>query len=255
ATLAGQPVSALGGMTQKAFSSFEDERIPLRGIRRKIAEKMQMAKRVIPHFSLLDEANVTELVKFRAQLKDQLKDKDVKVTFLPFVMKAVIATSREFPMFNASIDDDAGEIVYHKNFNVGFAADTPNGLVVPVIKNADQKTILEISKEIVVLATKAREGKLSVEDMQGATISITNIGSIGGNYATPIINHPEVAIIGMYKIKRTPVFVGEEIHAADIMNVSCTADHRLIDGAVAARFLTAMVKRLENPSLLMMDMM
>jgi pyruvate dehydrogenase E2 component (dihydrolipoamide acetyltransferase) len=254
ATLAGTPMTSLTRPSNGTYRNFDDERVPLRGIRRKIAEKMQLSKRVIPHFSLLDEANVTELVKMRAQLKDQLKNKDVKITYLPFVMKAVIATAREFNVFNASIDDEAGEIVYHKNFNMGFAADTPNGLVVPVIKNADQKTILQISQEITTLSQKARDGKLAIEDLQGATISITNIGSIGGTYATPIINHPEVAIIGMYKIKKTPIFVGDQIKAADIMNLSCTADHRLIDGAVAAKFLTAMIQRLENPSLLMLDM-
>ena len=170
-------------------------------------------------------------------------------------MKALIATLREFPELNASIDDEAGEIVYRKNFNLGFAADTPNGLVVPVIKNADQKTVLQISKEIMELSQKVRDGKQAIEDLQGATISITNIGSVGGTYATPIINHPEVAIIGMYKMKKVPVFVGDEVKAAHMMNLSCTADHRLIDGAVAARFLSALIKRLENPSLLMLDMM
>ncbi len=254
ATLAGQPAYQ-SPRRNVEYQNFEDERVPLRGIRRKIAEKMQMAKRVVPHFSLMDEADVTELVKMREQIKEDFKKQDIKVTYLPFVIKAVIATSREFPMFNASIDDDAGEIVYKKSFNIGFAADTPQGLMVPVIKNADQKTLIEISQEIMELSYKARDGKLALEDLQGATISITNIGSIGGSYATPIINHPEVAIIGMYKIQKRPVYRGDQVVPAHIMNFSCTADHRLIDGAVAARYLAALIQRLENPSRLMMDMM
>ncbi len=233
----------------------QEERVALKGVRKKIAEKMQMAKHVIPHFTLMDEANVTELVKLRASLKDQMAEKKVKVTYLPFIMKTLIATAREFPEFNASIDDGAAEIVYKHYFNMGFAADTPQGLLVPVIKDADQKSILELSQEIVELSDKARAGKLGLEEMRGATMSITNIGSIGGTYATPIINHPEVMIFGMYKIQKKPVFDDKgNIKAIDVMNVTVTADHRLIDGAVAARFLKAAVARLENPALLMMDL-
>lgn len=231
-----------------------EERVPLRGIRRKIAENMQMYKHIIPHFSLMDEVNVTKLVKMRESMKEQMEKSGIKITYLPFVMKAIIAAAREFPMVNASIDDAAGEIVYKKYFNIGFAADTPNGLVVPVIKNADQKTILEISQEIVALAKKARDGKLTMDEMKGATVTITNIGSIGGTYATPIINHPEVAIFGMYKIYDKPVLVNNKWRAHKIMNVSVTADHRLIDGAVAARFMNAVNSRLENPARLMLDM-
>jgi pyruvate dehydrogenase E2 component (dihydrolipoamide acetyltransferase) len=240
----------------RSFDSREDERVPLKGIRKKIAENMQMAKRVVPHFTLMDEANVTELVKLRAQAKEVGQRYGVKVTYLPFVMKALIATIREFPMFNASIDDDAAEIVYKKNFNIGFAADTPNGLMVPVIKNADQKSILEISAEITDLSNRAREGKLKVEEMKGATITITNIGSVGGTYATPIINHPEVAILGMYKMVKKPIFdeASGKFKAASMMNYTITADHRLIDGAVAANFLKSMFNKIENPAELLVGM-
>lgn len=244
-------------MPARSFESKEDERVPLKGIRKKIAENMQMAKRIVPHFTLMDEANVTELVKIREQAKVAGEKYGVKVTYLPFVMKAVIATIREFPMFNASIDDEAGEIVYKKNFNIGFAADTPNGLMVPVIKNADQKTLLELSAEIIDLSKRARDGKLKVEEMKGATITITNIGSVGGTYATPIINHPEVAIIGMYKMIKKPLYVEKtgKFKTASMMNYTVTADHRLIDGAVAANFLKSMFSKLENPAELMIGMM
>ncbi|MES2854266.1 MAG: dihydrolipoamide acetyltransferase family protein, partial [Bdellovibrionota bacterium] len=236
-----------------------EERVPLRGIRKKIAENLQMAKHIIPHVTLMDEANITALVKLREDLKSVGEKAGVKVTYLPFVMKAIIATIREYPAFNASIDDAAGEIVYKKYFNIGFAADTPNGLVVPVIKNADQKSIMQLSKEISELAKKARDGKLSMDEMKGATITITNIGSIGSTYATPIINHPEVAIVGMYKIQDKPLITqgpnGLELDIAKVMNYTVTADHRLLDGAMIANFLKAMIARLENPGVLMLDMM
>ncbi|MBC85772.1 MAG: pyruvate dehydrogenase [Bdellovibrionaceae bacterium] len=231
-----------------------EEREPLRGIRRKIAHNMQMYKQIIPHFTLMDEANVTDLVKTRNEAKISADSLGIKITYLPFVMKALIATCREFPMFNASIDDANEEIVYKKYFNIGFAADTPNGLVVPVIKDADRKTILQISQEIMDLAGRAREGKLKPEEMKGATITITNIGSVGGTYATPIINHPEVAILGMYKIIDKPVYIDGKFKHAKVMNFSMTADHRLIDGAVAANFLSGFIKRIQHPSNLMLDM-
>ncbi|MCB0390088.1 MAG: 2-oxo acid dehydrogenase subunit E2 [Bdellovibrionales bacterium] len=241
-----------------AFTSHSpqlEERVALRGIRRKIAEQMQITKHIVPHFTLMDEANITELVKMRAQAKQVGEAYGVKVTFLPFIMKALIATLREFPMFNASIDDDKGEIVYKKYFNIGFAADTPQGLLVPNVKNADQKTILELSKEIQELADKARNGKLSLEEMKGATFTITNIGSVGGTYATPIINHPEVGILGVYKIMDKPVLKDGKFRAAKMQNYTVTCDHRLIDGAVAANFLRAFFQKIENPSHLMLNMM
>lgn len=232
-----------------------EERVPMRGIRRKIAEKMQTSKHIVPHFTIMDECDVTELVGMREKLKIKAEKMGVKITYLPFLMKALIATLREFPEVNASIDDAAEDIVYKKYYNIGFAADTPQGLMVPVIKHADKKTIFEISNEIVQLAEKAKQGKLALEDMKGGTISITNIGSIGGTYATPIINHPEVAILGMYKIQEKPIIKNGDLSSLKVMNLTLTADHRLIDGAVAARFLRAMVERLENPGVLMLDLM
>ena len=232
-----------------------EERVPMRGIRKKIAENMQMAKHVIPHFTLMDEANVTGLVKMREEMKAIGEKAGVKITYLPFIMKALIATIRDFPMFNASIDDQASEIVYKKYFNIGFAADTPNGLLVPVIKDADRKTILQLSQEITDLAKRARDGKLQLDEMRGATITITNIGSVGGTYATPIINHPEVAILGVYKISDKPIIRDGKLDSVKVMNYTITADHRLIDGAVAANFLRAFFSRIENPGALMLDMM
>lgn len=232
-----------------------EERVPLLGVRKKIAENLQKAKQIIPHFTLMDEADVTQLVGFRESLKEAAEKSRTKVTYMPFVMKALIATIREFPMFNASIDDAAGEIVYKKYFNLGFAADTPNGLLVPVIKNADQKTIMDLSKEIIDLSTRARDGKLKLDEMKNATITVTNIGSVGGTYATPVINHPEVAIFGMYKISDKLVLSADgKVSVRKVMNFTITCDHRLIDGAVAARFLKAFINRIQNPGVLMLDM-
>lgn len=232
-----------------------EERVALIGIRKRIAENMQRSKQIIPHFTIMDEAKVDSLVALRESLKDFAEKNGTKITYLPIVMKAMVATIREFPMFNASIDDAAGEIVYKKYFNIGFAADTPTGLVVPVIKNADQKTILEISKEIIDLSKRARDGKLKPDEMKGACITVTNIGSIGGTYATPVINHPEVAILGMYKIDEKPVIKDGQLKAIKVMNFTMTADHRLIDGALAARFLAAFIGRIENPGKLLVEML
>lgn len=231
-----------------------EERVPLVGIRKKIAENMQRSKTIIPHFTLMDEAKVDAMVSMRESLKDYAEKNGTKITYLPIVMKALIATIRDFPMFNASIDDAAGEIVYKKYFNLGFAADTPNGLVVPVIKNADQKTIMELSREILDLSKRARDGKLKPDEMKGATITVTNIGSIGGTYATPVINHPEVAILGMYKIDEKPVIENGQLKAIKVMNYTITADHRLIDGAVAAKFLASFISRIENPAKLLVEL-
>lgn len=266
----GSTSSAASGATAASSASFKfptakpsyssnmaelEERVDLRGIRKKIAENLQMAKSIIPHFTLMDEVDVTELVKFRESLKEYAEKNQTKITYLPFVMKALIATIKEFPQFNASIDDAASQIVYKKYFNIGFAADTPNGLVVPVIKNADHKTITEISKEIIDLSKRARDGKLKPEEMKGASITITNIGSVGGTYATPIINHPEVAILGMYKIQDKPVIHNGQLASVKVMNYTITCDHRLIDGAVAANFLKSFFQKIQNPAILMMNMM
>ncbi len=222
-------------------------RVPLRGIRKKISENMQRSKLTIPHFSLLDELNADPLVAFREKLSAKVKDQGIKITYLPLIMKGLVVCVKEFPEFNASMDDLKKEIVYRDYYDFGFAADTPQGLMVPVIRNVDQKSVVEIAQEIVSLASRAREGKLQRDELTGSTISITNIGSITGNYATPIINHPEVAIVGMYRIYKKPVWIDSQWKPVSTMNVSVTCDHRLIDGAVAARFLKRFLEVLQEP--------
>jgi pyruvate dehydrogenase E2 component (dihydrolipoamide acetyltransferase) len=254
AVSAGSPSMNFPRPAYNSNNAQSEERVDLIGIRKKIAQNLQMSKSIIPHFTLMDEADVTQLVALRESLKDFAEKNQTKITYLPIVMKALIATIREFPQFSASIDDAASQIVYKKYFNIGFAADTPNGLVVPVIKNADQKTILEISKEIIDLSKRARDGKLKPDEMKGACITITNIGSVGGTYATPIINHPEVAILGMYKISDKPVPTVDGFKFIKSMNYTITCDHRLIDGAVAANFLKSFFAKIQNPGVLMMGM-
>ena len=223
------------------------KRTPLKGVRKKIAEKMQLSKAVIPHFTLLESADVESLDEVKKAVKEMLKERGIKVTYLSFVMKALLQTIKEFPELNAGIDDFSKEIVIKKYYHFGFAVDTPRGLLVPVVKDVDKKSLSEISFEIQNLAEKAREGKISPDDMSGGTITITNIGSLGGEYATPIINAPEVAILGMYRLYIKPYWDGSSFKPKKTMNFSLTCDHRLIDGAVSARVLKSFVHKIENP--------
>ena len=223
------------------------ERNPLKGIRKKIAEKMQLSNVVIPHFTLLESANMEKVESMKNSIKDMLSEKSIKVTYLSFVMKALLKVVTEFPELNASIDDNTNETVIKKYYHFGFAADTPRGLLVPVIKNIDKKSLTAISVEIQELAVKAREGRIKPEEMSGGTITITNIGSLGGEYATPIINAPETAILGMYRLFVKPHWDGSAFQPRKTMNFSLTCDHRLIDGAVSARALKAFINIIENP--------
>ena len=182
----------------------------------------------------LDEADITALEAFRVSTNQENEKSGVKVTMLAFVIKAVVAALKKFPEFNASLDGDA--LVYKQYFHIGFAADTPNGLVVPVLRDADQKGILQISQEMGELAKKARDGKLGSADMQGGCMSISSLGGIGGTHFTPIINAPEVAILGLSKSAMKPVWDGQQFVPRLMLPLSLSYDHRVIDGALAARF-------------------
>ena len=223
------------------------ERQTLRGIRKKIAEKMQMSKQIIPHFTLLESANMEQIEELKNTAKELLTDKNIKVTYLAFVIKALLQTVKAFPELNAGIDDFSNEIVLKKYYHFGFAADTPKGLLVPVLKNVDKKSLSEISAEIKELADKARTSRIKPDEMSGGTITITNIGSLAGEYATPIINPPETAILGMYRLFTKACWNGEKFTPKKTMNFSLTCDHRLIDGAVCARALKFFTQTLEKP--------
>ncbi len=228
--------------------------VPFRGIRRKVAEAMSRSKTLIPEFIYVDEVDVTELVAFRKETKELAEKQGVKLTYLPFIVKAMIKGLKAFPAMNAELDEAGGNIIYKNYYNIGIAVDTDNGLVVPNVKDADRKSILEIAHEIQVLAEKARAGKLALEDMQHGTITITNPGPIGGVFTAPVINWPEVAIMGVHKIVRKPIVKNDVIAIADMMYLSLAVDHRVVDGAVAARFCNVVMEYLSSPKKLMLDM-
>lgn len=225
------------------------KRVKLQGVRRKIAEHLARSKRIVPHYTYVDECDVTELVKLRDERKVAFGQQGAKLTYLAFFVKAVAAALKEIPALNASLDDAAGEIVMHDHVNVGIAVAAPAGLIVPVIHDADRRSLLDIAKEAERLSADARAGKSKLEDLRGGTFSITSIGNLGGLFATPIINHPEVGILGIGKIVKRPVFDDkEQIHAADMVYLSLAFDHRVVDGAVAVEFGNAIIKRLQQPN-------
>ncbi|GGH22627.1 dihydrolipoamide acetyltransferase family protein [Paenibacillus segetis] len=231
----------------------DEERVPFKGIRKAISNAMVKSAYTAPHVTIMDEVDVTELVAFRTRMKPIAEKKGTKVTYLPFIVKALVAASRKFPALNASIDEVNNEIVYKKHYDIGIATDTDNGLIVPVIKDADRKSIWMIADAISDLALRGREGKLSANEMKGSTISISNIGSAGGMFFTPIINYPEVAILGTGRISEKPVVKNGEIVVAPVMALSLSFDHRLIDGATAQNFMNYIKQLLGNPELLVME--
>ncbi|CAH0121415.1 dihydrolipoamide acetyltransferase family protein [Paenibacillus sp. CECT 9249] len=231
----------------------EEERVPFKGIRKAISNAMVKSAYTAPHVTHMDEVDVTELVEFRTRMKPIAEKKGIKVTYLPFIVKALVAACRQFPAMNAMIDEENNEIVYKKYYNIGIATDTDNGLIVPVIKDADRRSIWMIANDIKDLATRGREGKLGPNEMKGGTITITNIGSAGGMFFTPIINFPEVAILGTGRISEKPVVKNGEIVVAPVMALSLSYDHRIIDGATAQNFLNYIKSLLANPELLVME--
>lgn len=230
-----------------------DERVPLRGMRKRIAAQMRLAKQTAAHFTYVEEIDVTELVTLRKGAKSHAAERGVKLTYLPFIIKAVCAGLRQFPILNSSLDEAANELVYHGAINMGVAVDTPNGLIVPVVRNADTKTMLQTAAEVTELAERARDGKTRPDDVGGGTFTITNAGNIGGLLATPIINIPEVAILGVHAIRQRPWVVNGEIVVRDIMYLSISLDHRVVDGAVGARFMNVLKELLENPPLMLLE--
>jgi pyruvate dehydrogenase E2 component (dihydrolipoamide acetyltransferase) len=232
---------------------FPETREKISGIRKAIAKAMVHSKHTAPHVTLMDEVDVTELVVHRKKFKDIAAEKNIKLTYLPYVVKALVSTLREFPQLNTSYDDATSEVIQKHYFNIGIAADTDKGLLVPVIKHADRKSVFAISDEINSLAGKARDGKLSPAEMKGASCSITNIGSAGGQWFTPVINHPEVAILGIGRISEKPVIKNGEIVAAPVLALSLSFDHRMIDGATAQHALNHIKRLLSSPELLLME--
>lgn len=232
---------------------FPETREKMSGIRKAIAKAMVNSKHTAPHVTLMDEVDVTELVAHRKKFKAVAAEQGIKLTYLPYVVKSLTSALKKYPVLNTSIDDATDEIIQKHYYNIGIAADTEKGLLVPVVKHADRKSIFEISNEINELATKAREGKLLPNEMKGASCTITNIGSAGGQWFTPVINHPEVAILGIGRIQEKAIVKDGEIVAAPVLALSLSFDHRMIDGATAQNALNHIKRLLNDPQLLLME--
>ncbi|BBB11996.1 dihydrolipoamide acetyltransferase family protein [Sphingopyxis sp. FD7] len=229
-----------------------DEPIKVIGMRRKIAENMAAAKRAIPHFTYVEEMDVTALEEMRADLNANRGGRP-KLTMLPFLIVAICRTIPQFPMINARYDDEAGVVTRHGAVHLGMATQTDAGLMVPVIRDAQDKNVWQLASEIARLAEAARSGKAKVEELTGGTLTITSLGPLGGIATTPVINRPEVAIIGPNKIVERPVFDGDDIRRAKLMNLSISCDHRVVDGWDAASYVQALKKLIETPVLLFAD--
>jgi pyruvate dehydrogenase E2 component (dihydrolipoyllysine-residue acetyltransferase) len=229
------------------------EKVPLRGIRRTVAKRMAEASKRVAEVTIWEDADITELVQVRAKEQSVAEKKGVKLTYLPFLIKAVIPALKAHPYFNASLDEATEAIILKKYFNIGIAVDTSDGLIVFVIKNADEKNILDLAREIATLAEKARLRKIDLHELKGSTFTITNYGVVGASYGTPIINHPEVAIVGLGKIEDRPVVRNGQIAIRKIMPLSLAFDHRVIDGVEAGRFLGVVIQHLEDPNLMLIE--
>ncbi len=229
----------------------EVERVSVSHLRKVIAEAMALSKRTAAHVTHVDEADVTELMELYSKAKPAIEAQGVKFSILPYFVKAAIAALKSHPLLNSSYDEKNEQLIIKKFYNIGLAVDTQEGLVVPVVKNADKKEMTRIAREVSDLAQRARERKLGLDEIRGASFTITNIGPIGGVFATPIIHQPEMAILGLHTIKERPAVVNGQIVVRKMMYLSVSFDHRFVDGAEAARFMADLVRLVENPLLLM----
>jgi pyruvate dehydrogenase E2 component (dihydrolipoamide acetyltransferase) len=231
-----------------------DERLPFRGVRKKIAENMHRSRQTAAHFTYVEECDMTELMALRKRAKARAEERGIKLSFLPFIIKAVCAGLKKFPIVNSTLDEQKQEIVLRKRYHIGVAAATADGLTVPVVKDADHKSLFEIARSLDELSEKTRSGKATRDDLTGSTFTISSLGALGGVLATPIINFPEVAVLGVHKIKSTPVVRNGEIVIREMMNLSISLDHRIVDGYEGAQFLQHVVSLLEDPTLMFMEM-
>ncbi len=234
--------------------STAEERIPILGLRKRIFERMAKSTSTAAHFTYVEEVDMSQLVHLRDNLKETAERKGFKLTFLPFFIKAALGALRQFPTLNASVDDEQNELVVKRFFNVGIATATEEGLTVTVVHDADRKDLWGLAQEVERLAEAARDKKLSLFDVQGSTFTITSLGKEGGILATPIINWPEVAILGIHKIEKRPIVRNDQVVVRDMMYLSCSFDHRVIDGHVGAAFVQGVRNNLEHPALLFVDL-
>jgi 2-oxoisovalerate dehydrogenase E2 component (dihydrolipoyl transacylase) len=242
------------GAGESRYAALEGERaVPIIGLRRKIAEKMQDAKRRIPHFTYVEEIDVTEIEALRTQLNTRWGGERGRLTLLPLLMRAIVLSVRSFPQVNARFDDDVGIVTQFNAVHIGIATQTEPGLMVPVVRNAEARDLWASAAEVARLAEAARNGKALREELSGSTITITSLGALGGIVTTPVINHPEVAIVGVNRMVERPVIRDGAIVARKMMNLSCSFDHRVIDGMVAAQFVQMIRSYLESPATLFVE--
>lgn len=231
-----------------------DERLPIRGVRKKIAENMARSKRTAAHFTFVEQVEVTELVRVKDRIAQAAKAEGVRITFLPFVVKAVVAALKKHPKLNATMDEERSELVLHRRYDIGVASATESGLIVPVLRGADGRSVVDLAREIERLAADTRAGRIRPDDLGRSTFTITSLGALGGLFATPVLNHPEVGILGVHRIRPTPVARDGQVVVRDVMHVSVTSDHRVVDGHEAAAFAYEVIRYLEDPNLLFMQL-
>jgi pyruvate dehydrogenase E2 component (dihydrolipoamide acetyltransferase) len=231
-----------------------EERKPFVGVRRKIAERMQQSKNTAAHFTFVEECDVGRIKELRKRLQPAAEKQGVKLTFLPFIVKAVVAALKKFPVLNSALDESTNELVTRRYYHIGIAASTDQGLMVPVVKDADRKSILEIAREIDRLGSAAKSGAIASADLAGSTFTITSLGTQGGLFATPVLNFPEVGILGVHQIKKKPVVKDDQIVIGEIMLLSLSFDHRIVDGHVGAAFAYEIIGALESPEAMFLEM-
>jgi pyruvate dehydrogenase E2 component (dihydrolipoamide acetyltransferase) len=246
------PSSSAPPAATRAAQGAAEERIPLRGVRKRIAENMARSKRTAAHFTFVEQADVTELVRVKERIAEAAQAEGVKVTFLPLLVKAAVAALKKHPKLNATMDEERSELVLHRRYDIGVASATDSGLIVPVLRGADERSIVDLAREIERLAADTKAGRVRPDDLGRSTFTISSLGALGGLFATPVLNHPEVAILGIHRIRPTPVARDGQVVIRDVMNVSVTSDHRVVDGHEAAAFAYEVIRMLEDPNLLFM---
>ncbi|MEI5157140.1 dihydrolipoamide acetyltransferase family protein, partial [Pseudomonas aeruginosa] len=246
-------VARSGGAAQGYAERHDEQAVPVIGLRRKIAQKMQDAKRRIPHFSYVEEIDVTDLEALRAHLNQKWGGQRGKLTLLPFLVRAMVVALRDFPQLNARYDDEAEVVTRYGAVHVGIATQSDNGLMVPVLRHAESRDLWGNASEVARLAEAARSGKAQRQELSGSTITLSSLGALGGIVSTPVINHPEVAIVGVNRIVERPMVVGGNIVVRKMMNLSSSFDHRVVDGMDAAAFIQAVRGLLEHPATLFLE--
>jgi pyruvate dehydrogenase E2 component (dihydrolipoamide acetyltransferase) len=236
------------------LSSGEDKRVPIRGIRKRVFESMARSKHTAAHFTYVEECECSALIAARNRAKEFAEREGVKLNYLPFIVKAVVQALKRHPMLNTVVDDSSLEMIHKGNFDLGIAAATDAGLIVPVLRNADRLSLVEIAREIERLASEARAGKTRREDLGGSSFTITSLGKLGGLFATPVVNYPEVAILYIPEMKKMPVVKNDQVAVGHVLHLSLSFDHRIIDGHVGAAFAQEVVSYLENPERLLLEM-